>query len=306
MSSSTLKPLRSVPGTSSFEWRVKPDVDSAFPTHDVVRHRAGGGWVQNVSLSDLNAAAVGGRRLRRALSAHGPNPSGYSCTCTRNLMPSATQTRRGRPRLLAQDRVVAEARRIAAVEGAEALSMRRLAEALGVMPNTLYTYFSDKAAILDAVLDDLVGDVATPPARRSWRRAALDAMASYRRLLLTQPGLIALTVSRPMVGPNAVRLREDVLTLLRKGGLGDSAAVGAYMSLFAYTTGFVTFEAARPPGENDAEHRSDTRKLHEALPAAEFPTTRALARRLAKRPGDADFEQGLDRLLHGYVVREAG
>jgi hypothetical protein len=48
-----------VPGTSSFETRVKPDVDSAFPAHDVVRHRAGGGRVQNVSLSDLNAA-VGG------------------------------------------------------------------------------------------------------------------------------------------------------------------------------------------------------------------------------------------------------
>jgi TetR/AcrR family transcriptional regulator, tetracycline repressor protein len=222
-------------------------------------------------------------------------------------MPSATRTRRGRgrPRLLTRNRVVTEARRIGAEEGAEAFSMRRLAEALGVTPNTLYTYFSDKAAILDAVLDELVGDVETPPAGRSWRRAVLDAMASYRRVLLTQPGLIALTVSRPMVGPNAVRLREAVLTLLRRGGLGDSAAVGAYMSLFAYTTGFVSFEAARPPGEKDARRRSETRELHEALPAEEFPTTRALARRLAKRPGDAEFEQGLERLLDGYIVRNA-
>jgi hypothetical protein len=58
--SSTLRPLSMVPGTSSFERRVKPDVDSAFPAHDVVRHRAGGGWVPKISLSDLNAAAVGG------------------------------------------------------------------------------------------------------------------------------------------------------------------------------------------------------------------------------------------------------
>jgi TetR/AcrR family transcriptional regulator, tetracycline repressor protein len=208
----------------------------------------------------------------------------------------------GRPRRLTSSLVVGEARRIGAEEGIEALTMRRLADALGVMPNALYTYFPDKAAILDAVLDDLIGDVEPPGRRVSWRRGLIGLMSSYRRLLLTQPGLIALTVSRPQIGPNAIRLREDGLTLLKRGGLSDADAVRAYLSLFAYATGYVTFEVARPPGRRDVEQRASARKLHEDLPADDFPTTRELADRLAKRPGDAEFTYGLERLLDGFAL----
>jgi TetR/AcrR family transcriptional regulator, tetracycline repressor protein len=208
----------------------------------------------------------------------------------------------GRPRRLTSSRVVAEARRIGAEEGIEALTMRRLADALGVLPNALYTYFPDKASIVDAVLDDLIGDVERPHPNASPRRGLLSLMASYRSLLLTQPGLIALTVSRPQIGPKAIRLREDGLTLLKQGGLNDADAVRAYLALFAYTAGFVAFEAGRPAGERDAEQRADARKVHEGLPADEFPTTRALASRLAKRPGDAEFTYGLERLLDGFAV----
>jgi TetR/AcrR family tetracycline transcriptional repressor len=208
----------------------------------------------------------------------------------------------GRPRRLTSSRVVAEARRIGAEDGIEALTMRRLADVLGVLPNAIYTYFPDKASILDAVLDDLIGDVERPVPGASPRQGLVSLMASYRSQLLTQPGLIALTVSRPQIGPKAIRLREDGLTLLKRGGLGDADAVRAYMALFAYTAGFVAFEAGRPAGERDAEQRSDARKIHESLSADEFPTTRALARRLAKRPGDAEFTYGLERLLDGFGV----
>jgi AcrR family transcriptional regulator len=54
------------------------------------------------------------------------------------------RNKRGRPRRLTSSRVVAEARRAGAEDGIEALTMRRLAKALGVLPNALYTYFLDK------------------------------------------------------------------------------------------------------------------------------------------------------------------
>ena len=211
-------------------------------------------------------------------------------------------TKPGRPRRLTRQQVVDEARRIGAEEGVQALTMRRLAQALGVLPNTLYTYFPDKASILDAVLDEVVGDVGRPGAAAGWRKGLVALMGRYRRLLLRQPGLIALTVSRPMMGPKAIRLREDALTLLRKGGLSPTESIGAYLALFAYTTGFVTFEAARPAGERDARQRSQAGRLYETLPAAEFPTTRALAKHLGRRPGDAEFRRGVERLLDGYAA----
>jgi TetR/AcrR family transcriptional regulator, tetracycline repressor protein len=197
---------------------------------------------------------------------------------------------------------VAAARRIGAQRGVEMLTMRRLADSLGVMPNALYTYFPDKAAILDAVLDDLLGDIERPGSRVSWRRGLISLMSSYRRLLLTQPGLIPLSVSRPMLGPNALGLREDMLTLLRQGGLDGAAAVTAFLALFAYTTGFVAFEAARVPGERDAKQRAEARELYVALPAQDFPSTHALAKRLSKRPGDVEFARGLEALIAGFAT----
>jgi AcrR family transcriptional regulator len=212
-----------------------------------------------------------------------------------------TATRGGRPRRLSRDQVVATARKLAAQQGVEKLSMRRLARALGVMPNTLYTYLPSKAAILDAVLDDLLGDVARPRRGVTWRNGLVSLMSSYRNLLLTQPGLVALTVSRPMFGPNALRLREDILTMLRQGGLSDADSVTAFFAMFAYTTGFVAFETARAAGKRDAEQRARGRQLHASLPADAFPSTRALAGRLAKRPGDREFTRGLKRVLAGFA-----
>jgi TetR/AcrR family tetracycline transcriptional repressor len=218
-----------------------------------------------------------------------------------NTQLQTARSRPGRPPRLTRARVAAAARRIGAEEGIERLSMRRLADALGVMPNALYTYFPDKASILDAVLDDLLGDVTPPRRGANWRNALVAMMSSYRRILLTQPGLIALTVSRPMTGPNALRLREGMLTLLRRGAVGDTDAVRAVLALFAYTTGFVAFESARTPGAHDAGQRAQARRLYAALPADEFPSTRALAGRLAKRPGDVEFASGLHALIAGFA-----
>jgi AcrR family transcriptional regulator len=195
---------------------------------------------------------------------------------------------------------VSAARRIAARHGIERLTMRRLADSLGVMPNALYTYFPDKASILDAVLDDLLGEVERPRPRTRWRTGLITLMASYRRLLLAQPGLIALTVSRPMLGPNALRLREDMLTLLRRGVVDDARAVTAFLALFAYTTGFVAFETARIPGARDARQRAQARQLYTSLSEEAFPSTFALAHRLARRPGDLEFRRGLDGVISGF------
>jgi TetR/AcrR family transcriptional regulator, tetracycline repressor protein len=175
-----------------------------------------------------------------------------------------------------------------------------------VMPNALYTYLADKAAILDAVLDDLLGDVKRPRQGTTWSQGLVSLMSSYRKLLLTQPGLVALTVSRPMYGPNALRLREDMLTLLRRGGLDDADAVSAFFALFAYTTGFVAFETARVPGKRDTEQRAQGYRVHSTLPEEAFPSTRALARRLAKRPGEREFTRGLRGVLAGFALNDRG
>jgi TetR/AcrR family transcriptional regulator, tetracycline repressor protein len=221
------------------------------------------------------------------------------------MTEAQTAFRAGRPPRLSHKQVVTAAREITAQGGVENLSMRRLGDAVGVMPNALYTYLADKAAILDAVLDDLLGDVERPRKPATWSQGVVLLMGSYRRLLLAQPGLVALTFSRPMYGPNALRLREDMLTLLRRGGLEDADAVSAFFALFAYTTGFVAFETARVPGKPDTQQRARGYQVHLTLPEEAFPSTRALARRLAKRPGEREFTRGLRGVLAGFANNRA-
>ena len=63
---------------------------------------------------------------------------------------------------LTADAVLAAGRELVEREGVDALTMRRLAETLGVAPNTLYSYFPDKAALLDALLDSLLAEIDVP------------------------------------------------------------------------------------------------------------------------------------------------
>src|SRR3712207_9079647 len=83
---------------------------------------------------------------------------------------AATAARRGRRPGLTVDRVVATAIVLADAEGLDAVTMRRVAQELGVVPMTLYTYVPDKAALLDLMLDRLYLDMPRAPRPdRPWR-----------------------------------------------------------------------------------------------------------------------------------------
>ncbi len=88
--------------------------------------------------------------------------------------------------------------------------MRRLADALGVMPNALYTYYPTKDALLDALLDSLLGEIDIGPlGSMGWREALTRIMDDSRHLLLSHPRLVEVFLTRPSAGPNAGRLGED-------------------------------------------------------------------------------------------------
>jgi hypothetical protein len=59
------------------------------------------------------------------------------------------------------------------------------------------------------------------------------------------------------------------------------------------------------PGKRDTEQRAQGYRVHSALPEEAFPSTRALARRLAKRPGEREFTRGLRGVLAGFANNRA-
>ena len=179
--------------------------------------------------------------------------------------------------------------------------MRSLAQRLGVAPNALYSHFADKTALLDALMDDLLGQVPTPPpsAATAWQEDLLRLMRASRRFLLGHPDLIPLFLSRPTRGPNALRLGEATLALLARGGVHGQAAVDALRILLIYTFGFAAQEAPRAADPQPTERRSASEAAFAGAPAA--PHVRQLARPLSRHADDRTFDKGLRWLLAGIA-----
>lgn len=207
---------------------------------------------------------------------------------------------------LSRELVLAAARRIAADVGVDRLTMRRLAAELGVLPNTLYSYFPHKEALLDALVDDLLAGIdAGDPTEGDWRDGLVRVMDSSRRLLLAHPQLVPVFLARPGLGPNASRLGEITFGLLRRGGVEGERAVEAFRVLLIYSLGFAAFQAPRLQVDSAARTRQ-VEATFASLPEDRFPEMRQLAGHLAAPTTDRHFHTGLRWLLDGIGAAPSG
>jgi AcrR family transcriptional regulator len=203
-----------------------------------------------------------------------------------------------------RDTVLATALEIIDRDGAEALSIRRLARALGRDPMILYRHAPNKAALLDGVAERVLAQLKVDPADPDWAAQLRAVARAYRALALAHPNVVPLLVTRPLATPLALRpqgtLRplEDVLALLTRAGFSGSVALHIYRALFGFLHGHVLDELqelVEKPDEIDDLLRLGLYRL----PIGEFPLLRSLAPVLASYDGAAELERGLDILLSG-------
>lgn len=118
---------------------------------------------------------------------------------------------------ITREAVVREGLELADASGLDAVSLRRIAERLGVTPMALYRHVESKAALLDAMADELYSELELPqPPGRWWDDLAALAW-SVRRVLLAHPSAPGL-FARPLAGPHAFRLDEALAAALRRAG----------------------------------------------------------------------------------------
>jgi AcrR family transcriptional regulator len=138
---------------------------------------------------------------------------------------------------LSRERILDAALALLAREGLEALSMRRLAQALDVWPMALYRYFEDKDALLDAAVARATDEVARP-SPGPWREQMGGLMAGVRESLGAEGLRLGERLPRALLTPGAARLAEDGLRILAEAGFDADDAPRAWRALLSYTLGF--------------------------------------------------------------------
>jgi AcrR family transcriptional regulator len=198
---------------------------------------------------------------------------------------------------LTRERVLAAALELADAEGVERLSMRRLGERLGVEAMTLYYYVPNKQALLDGVIELVLGEGAADAAQAPDWGGALRAWAhDFRAAAHRHPRVVRLFATHALATPAWAAAVESILRALRDGGLPDDEAVHAYRLVATFATGYVLYEL-RQADQPELDH------YLEQLDAHRFPATHALAGALRGVDRDAEFALGLDLLVEGLARR---
>jgi AcrR family transcriptional regulator len=214
----------------------------------------------------------------------------------------APSTRAKRERL-SRDRVFAAAVRIADVDGLAALTMRSLAQELGVKPMSLYYYVRNKEEILDGIVDSVFAEIELPKVGREWRGEVRRRAVSARAALVRHPWALALMETRTNPGPATLRHRDAMLGTLRAGGFSLSMAAHAYALIDAYVYGFALQEASLPfEGAGSAADVAGS--IMEGFALGDYPHLVEFASQHVLQPGydfGAQFDFGLNLILDGLA-----
>ena len=232
-------------------------------------------------------------------------------------MPTSRTTQRSP---LTRDRVLRTAMDLADRDGLDALTMRALADELGVEAMSLYYHLPNKSAILDGVVevafDEIEREVggfeaAGAAAIRAgtdaldWSAALRERILGARRVMLRHPWVPVVMESRATFGPTMARYVDGVVGLMRAGGLSHDLIHHSLHALGSRMYGFV-----QELGDDDASTPTDPAEL-EAM-AALAPNLAAMLAEVAHVDPDTtlgwcddqeEFEFGLDILLEGIERR---
>jgi AcrR family transcriptional regulator len=213
------------------------------------------------------------------------------------------------PRIpLNRRRVLRAAVALADRGGVGALSMRKLAQELGVEAMSLYHHVANKDDILDGIVDVVFGEIELPTGEADWRAAMRRRAISAREALRRHPWATGLMESRSTPGPANIRHHDTVLGILRNAGFSVELAAHAYSLLDAYIYGFALQEASLP-FHTPEESVEVAQTIMAEFPADEYPHLAEIATEHVLQPGydyGNEYLFGLDLILDGLARARDG
>ena len=203
---------------------------------------------------------------------------------------------------LEQHEIVRTALRLLNEVGLDGLTIRRLAQELGVQNPALYWHFENKQQLLDEMarqmLDDAFGSLKAPRSASKWEPWLADVARRYRRVMLAYRDGARVIAGARLLTPERLGSLELALEVLTAAGFDVQTAFAGVLAVFDYTLG-ATFEAQTEP-DTDAAAR-----LSESLQPAKFPLlTKVMTK---KTPASASgFDAGLQLVLAGLRAKRTG
>lgn len=222
-------------------------------------------------------------------------------------MAEEAETLRRTP--LSRDRVLRAAVALADQGGIESLSMRNLAQDLGVVPMALYKHVANKDQLLDGMIDVIVGEIDPPAGDADWKLAVRRRILSARRVLLRHPWALLAIEARNSATPAILAYLDSMVGTLLAGGFSVDLAHHVMHAMGSRMLGFSQelFDASRRAGRSGATDPDPPAALPPEF-AAMFPHLARVAAAASHDdesvvgPGCDDqfeFEFALDLLLDG-------
>lgn len=160
-------------------------------------------------------------------------------------MVTDTDHTKSQRRPLSRERVLTGAITLADAHGIDALTMRGLAHDLGVEAMSLYYHVANKEALLDGIVDTLLGEIETalggfdvPGDATEWKATLKHRMLTARRVMLAHPWAPAVIETRTKMTPTLIRYFDSLIGILINGGFSYDLAHHAMHALGSLALGF--------------------------------------------------------------------
>lgn len=222
-------------------------------------------------------------------------------------MAEQTEVLRRTP--LSKDRILRAAVTLADEAGIDSLSMRNLAQDLGVVPMALYKHVANKDELVNGMIDVAIGEIDPPVPGADWKQAVRERILSARRVLQRHPWVSLAIESRTAPTPAVLAYLDSMVGMFRRGGFSADLTHHVMHAMGSRTLGFSQelFDAARSAGRSGASNPESSAALPPQF-ADRFPHLAAIA--VAASHDDAsvvgqgcddqfEFEFALDLLLDG-------
>lgn len=207
---------------------------------------------------------------------------------------------------LGHDEILEAALALAERDGVDALSMHRVAEAVGVRTMSLYNHVRDKNALLDGMADRILGGLVLPEGSTgdAWEAELVGLAGALRTAAMAYPRSAPLLLTRRINTPAALPAVERALGALRRGGFDPTAAVHALRALIAYLIGTLLRETGSAPSFSGAIPGLVATRVAD-LKESGLPEVARAAQELSVIDHTEEFDYGL-RLVLAALRAQAG